>query len=67
MSTLNVANLILKLKYPNKSKKIIKKIAPQGSTFKRMPDIKKIKKLTGWEPKIKVQEGIKRLLAYGKK
>ena len=34
--------------------------------MKRMPDINKIKKLTGWKPKIKVQEGIKRLLSYEK-
>ena len=66
MSTLNVANLILKYKYPNETKKIIKKDAPEGSALKRMPDIKKIKKLTGWEPKIKIQEGIKRLINHGK-
>ena len=66
MSTLDVANLILKNKYPNESKEIIKKNAPQGSVLKRMPDINKIKKLTGWKPKIKVQEGIKRLLSYEK-
>ena len=61
MSTLNVAKLILKYKYPNKVKKIIKD-APKGSALKRMPDIKKIKKLTGWKPKITVKEGILRLL-----
>ena len=66
MSTLNVAKLILQYKYPNKSKKIIKKNAPQGSALIRIPDIRKIKKLTGWEPKIKVKEGIKKLIEYGK-
>ncbi len=66
MSTLNVAKLILKYKYPNKVKKIIKKDAPKGSANKRMPDIKKIKQLTGWEPKIKVEDGIIKLLNYGK-
>ena len=33
MSTLNVAKIILKYKYPNKVKKIIKK-APEGSVKK---------------------------------
>ena len=66
MTTLNVAKLILKYKYPNKIKKIIKKDAPEGSVMKRMPDIKKIKKLTGWEPKITVKEGIIKLLNHGK-
>ena len=66
MSTLNVAKLILKYKYPNKNKKIIKKDAPEGSVMKRMPNIKKIKKLTGWEPKIRVKEGILKFLNHGK-
>ncbi len=66
MSTLNLAKLILKYKYPNKVKKIIKKDAPKGSAMKRMPDISKIKKLTGWEPKITVNEGIKKILNHGK-
>ena len=66
MSTLNVAKLILKYKYPNKNKKIIKKDAPEGSVMKRMPNIKKIKKLTGWEPKITVKEGILKFLNHGK-
>ena len=66
MTTLNVAKLILKYKYPNKIKKIIKKDAPEGSVMKRMPDIKKIKKLTSWEPKITVKEGIIKLLNHGK-
>ena len=62
MSTLNVAKIILKYKYPNKVKKIIKKKAPEGSVNKRMANIKKIKKLTGWEPRIQVKEGIIKLL-----
>lgn len=62
MSTLNVAKIILKYKYPNKVKKIIKKKAPEGSAIKRMANIKKIKKLIGWEPKIQVKEGIIKLL-----
>ena len=66
MSTLNVAKLILKYKYPDKYKKIIKKDAPMGSALKKISDIKKIKKLTGWKPKIKVEDGIIKLLNYGK-
>lgn len=66
MSTLNVAKLILKYKYPNKVKTIIKKDAPKGSAIRRIPDIKKIKKLTSWEPKIEIKEGIVKLLNYGK-
>lgn len=64
MSTFNVAKIILKYKYPDQSKTIIKKKAPKGSAKKRMPDIKKIKRLVGWKPKINVEQGIKKLINY---
>ena len=35
--------------------------APEGSALRRVPNIKKIKKLTGWYPKINIHEGIKLL------
>ena len=33
--------------------------APKGSATRRWPSIDKIKTLTGWEPKIKLEQGLK--------
>ena len=61
-SVYNLAKLILKKKYPNKRKKLIKVNAPKGSASKRIPNIKKIYKLVGWKPKINLEKGISKLL-----
>jgi nucleoside-diphosphate-sugar epimerase len=61
-SILDVAKLIIKTKFPNK-KIIIKKCSsPEGSANRRMPCIKKIKKIAKWSPKINLEEGIKKLI-----
>lgn len=61
-SILDVAKLIIKTKFPNK-KIIIKKCSsPEGSVNRRMPCIKKIKKIAKWSPKINLEEGIKKLI-----
>ena len=41
-------------------KPIIKHDAPEGSVKRRMPDISKIKKLTGWEPTTSLEDGLKK-------
>ena len=58
-SVLKVAKIILKEFKINK--KIHKMKAPEGSALRRVPNIQKIKKLTGWYPKINIHEGIKLL------
>ena len=47
-------------------KAIIKKKAPKGSVNRRMPDIKKIKKLINWSPKTKLKDGIKKTIDFYK-
>ena len=47
-------------------KTIIKKKAPLGSAKRRMPDIRKLKKLIKWMPKISLEEGIKKTIKLTK-
>ena len=55
--TIDVAKIIIReLGIKNK---ILKKSAPIGSAKRRMPSIKKIKKLINWSPKTKLEDGIK--------
>lgn len=58
---LDVAKEIIKQKFYN-DKVITKMPAPKGSTMRRVPDINKIKKLTGWIPSINLKVGISKLL-----
>ena len=39
----------------------------EDDPMKRQPDISKVKKATGWEPKIKLEEGLKKTIEYYKK
>ena len=57
-STLDVAKLMLKIKYPDKKIKIIKCPAPKGSAMRRMPSIRKIKSLINWKPKTDLRSGL---------
>ncbi len=43
------------------------KEAPKGSVLRRIPDLSKIRKLTGYEPKISLAEGIRKTMAWYKK
>lgn len=48
-----------------RSKSKIRKLPlPQDDPKQRCPDISKAKALLGWEPKIRLEEGLKRSLAY---
>jgi nucleoside-diphosphate-sugar epimerase len=60
-TVLEVAKEIIKKKF-NNNKIIIKMKAPEGSTMRRVPNINKIKKLTGWKPKSNLKIGISKLL-----
>ena len=52
-----VAETLLKLM--DIDKKIELHDAPKGSATRRWPSIDKIKMLTGWQPKIKLEQGLK--------
>ena len=43
---------------------IIKKDAPEGSVNRRMPDITKVKKLTGWEPTTTLEDGLAKTVKF---
>ncbi len=61
---IDVAKLILRELGINK--KIIKNKAPLGSAKRRMPDIKKLKKLIKWIPDTSIKEGIKKTVMLSK-
>lgn len=61
-SMLELARLILSL---TKSKsRIIFKPLPQDDPRQRQPDISKARRILGWEPKVKLREGLKRTIAW---
>jgi UDP-glucuronate decarboxylase len=41
-------------------------LLPQDDPKRRCPDISKAKRILKWEPKINLEEGLKRTLAYFK-
>lgn len=49
------------------SSKIVHKQLPQDDPIKRKPNIDKIKKAIGWEPKIALEDGLKKTTEYFKK
>lgn len=57
---LELADLIIKL--TKATSKEIKEKLPEDDPLKRCPDITKAKKLLGWEPKIKLEEGLKKTI-----
>jgi UDP-glucose 4-epimerase len=61
---IEVAKMILK--ELGIKKKIIKKAAPVGSVKRRMPDIKKLKRLINWIPDTKLEDGIKKTIRLNK-
>ena len=61
---IDVAKLILKELGINKP--IIRNKAPKGSAKRRMPDIKKLKKLIKWTPDTNLKEGIKKTVMLSK-
>ena len=59
---LECANEVLAL--TGSKSEIVHKPLPQDDPTRRRPDITKARTLLGWEPKIKLREGLERSLAY---
>lgn len=55
---IDVAKLIIKKKFKNKNLKILKKIGKKGDVKRRVPSIKKIKKIIKWIPSINIEKGL---------
>ncbi len=62
MTVLEVAQLIIKM--TNSSSQIIYKDLPEDDPKKRLPDISFAKQMLNWEPKISLEEGLKKTIAY---
>ncbi|MEI6083519.1 MAG: UDP-glucuronic acid decarboxylase family protein [Verrucomicrobiota bacterium] len=54
----------LVLKMTASKSKIVYKPLPQDDPKQRRPDITKAKKLLGWEPKVQLEAGLKKTIAY---
>lgn len=63
-SILNIANKIINL--TGSKSQIIFNCLPEDDPKRRKPDISKIKKATGWKPKTKLDEGLKKTIEYFK-
>lgn len=64
-SVLELANIIKKL---TKSKsKVVFKPLPEDDPIRRRPDISLAKQKLGWEPKVGLEEGLKKTIDYFKK
>ncbi len=61
---LELAEKVIKL--TNSNSKIINKPLPQDDPMQRKPDISLAKEKLGWEPKIDLEEGLKRTIKYFK-
>jgi UDP-glucuronate decarboxylase len=64
LKIIDLAKLIIKMT-KSKSKIILKKL-PQDDPIRRQPDIKKIKTILKWEPKISIDKGLKKTISYFK-
>lgn len=64
MTVLQFAEKIIEL--TGSSSKIIYKPLPQDDPTVRRPDISKAKKILGWEPKVNLEEGLKKTVEYFK-
>ena len=58
-----LAKMILK-KIPESKSKVIFKPLPKDDPTRRCPDISRAKKLLGWKPKIKLEEGLEKTIDY---
>ena len=59
-----LAEMVIKL--TNSKSKIIKQPLPEDDPMQRQPDISLAKKELGWEPKINLEEGLKKTIAHFK-
>ncbi len=63
-TVMETANLIKKLTYSNS--KVVFEELPEDDPSRRKPDIKRAKKLLGFEPKVSLEEGLKKTIKYFK-
>lgn len=63
-TVLELANLVLKL--TGSSSRIVNESLPEDDPKKRKPDISKAKKLLDWEPKVGIEEGLRKTIDYFK-
>ena len=61
---LQLAEMVIKL--TNSKSKIIYKPLPADDPMQRQPDITKAREILGWEPKVHLEEGLKRTIEYFK-
>jgi UDP-glucuronate decarboxylase len=61
-SILELAEKVIAL--TGSSSKIVLQPLPQDDPLQRRPDITMAKEKLGWEPKIQLEEGLKRTIAY---
>ena len=59
---MDLAKIIIKL--VNSNSKVVFDELPENDPLRRRPDISKIKKSFGWEPLIKLEEGLKLTADY---
>jgi len=64
-TVLEYAKLVKKLTN-SKSEIIFSEELPQDDPVRRRPDITRAKRLLGWEPKVSLEEGVKRTIEYFK-
>lgn len=62
-TVLDYANIIKKITGSN-SEIILSESLPEDDPLRRRPDIAKAKNLLGWEPKVSLEDGLKRTIQY---
>jgi dTDP-glucose 4,6-dehydratase len=64
MSVLEFAQEIIRI--TGSKSKIVYRVLPQDDPKVRQPDITKIKRVLGWEPRVTLEEGLKKTIMYFK-
>lgn len=62
-TVLELAELVKKLTGSSSEVAFVEKL-PEDDPLRRCPDITKAKEELGWEPKIKLEDGLKKLIDY---
>lgn len=62
--TINKLVVILYKLIPNTKSKIVNKLLPSDDPTNRCPDITIAKKILNWEPKVELEEGLKKTIRY---
>lgn len=65
ITIMKLAQLVLKL-LPESKSKIVYKPLPEDDPKKRRPDISRAKKILNWQPKISLEEGLRKTIDYFK-